>query len=558
MSSPLITKIRYIDPSKSTYSSHKSNHIVYIATNKDEPNPYRKDGKKRVLDDEEEVYTFKKDKDHQSNYAKYMIKDDKEELESGLFTYYGEADLDKATADVENHNNTVYTAIISLKEDEAKKLGYSNPEKWIEDIQKNMSHLLKKTFGFSYENTTWYGAVHMKEGHPHVHIMFYENSRTKSKNTFSKAELKDFRRNIASVLYADRRKELFKEKDILRSKLKEVTGKSIKEIMKDGLTNPEKSEIKKFTSRLKANDSPILEGGPILRKEMKLKLSDIIMDNQDKIKKDSNLRYGYGTEKEKELTNQIIDILLETMLKDQKKRLYEIKKEIYEEYSILDLNDKNRIMKEVEGDLRENIQNIIYRNLKQIGRYNPYKVIEYKFKNATKDINLSTLSNKEPFTFKEKIALSKLIWNLNEHGNPVDEDILPEDLRTFYLKYSEDFKLQKLLERDIHIYPVELEILDDLNIGFNPYINFYEYYSTSKNRGIVDNIAYQTADKNYKVLNTRYKLLQSLNSEVRRKTIEKEIRAKYAPNIANQIIEKHFRDSAVKIALDKNKIKIKP
>lgn len=309
MSSPLITKIRYIDPSKSTYSSHKSNHIVYIATNKDEPNPYRKDGKKRVLDDEEEVYTFKKDKDHQSNYAKYMIKDDKEELESGLFTYYGEADLDKATADVENHNNTVYTAIISLKEDEAKKLGYSNPEKWIEDIQKNMSHLLKKTFGFSYENTTWYGAVHMKEGHPHVHIMFYENSRTKSKNTFSKAELKDFRRNIASVLYADRRKELFKEKDILRSKLKEVTGKSIKEIMKDGLTNPEKSEIKKFTSRLKANDSPILEGGPILRKEMKLKLSDIIMDNQDKIKKDSNLRYGYGTEKEKELTNQIIFII---------------------------------------------------------------------------------------------------------------------------------------------------------------------------------------------------------------------------------------------------------
>lgn len=556
MKSPLITYIKYINPSSETYGKHKSNHIQYIATNKDIDNPYTINGEEKKDDDkeDEEVYTFKKDRDHQVKYAEYMVKEDKEELESGLFTYYGEADLDKAVAELKNHKNTVYTAVISLREDDAKDLGYDDPEKWIDMAKKNVSRIMKDSFGFSYQNTKWYGAIHMKNGHPHMHLMFYEKERTKSYNKFKIEELDKFRREFASVMFSEKRTKLLYQKDEIQKRLKESIGKSIKEIASDGLLKEEKDVAKEIVKQVKINDSKLLGGKVNLSRRVKNGLSKIIMDNQEKISNDSNLRYGYATKQEKELTNEVMDFLLQNVLRQQKKELYEIKKELYSQYRTIDEEMEVLILREVNREIKENIRNQVFRNLKKISQHNPYKVNEEKFKRYVNGVNFISLQ--ADLEFKEKIAVSKLLWNLEEKiGFDVEKEKLPSDLKSFYEKYKQDFELQKLLDRDIFLYETEREVLDKLDIGVNSDINFYEYYSSYNSRGVVDSILRDVAIENQKVANSKYRLLFSLNDEAKRKVLEKEIREKYSPQVAEMIIKKFLKKSAVDIALNTRNIK---
>ena len=95
--------------------------------------------------------------------------------EHGLFTDEGApVVLDQVAEEVANHKGNVWTHIISLRREDADRLGYNNVDDWM-DLIRRQRNMLAKQMNIKPENFRWYAAFHDKEHHPHVHVMAWSS-----------------------------------------------------------------------------------------------------------------------------------------------------------------------------------------------------------------------------------------------------------------------------------------------------------------------------------------------------------------------------------------------
>lgn len=91
----------------------------------------------------------------------------------GLFSDEGVAlDLPTEAERMRNHNGNVFTVIVSLKRDDAERLGYNNAEQW-RTLLRSKIDLIAKAHHIPASKLRWYGAFHNEAHHPHIHLMLY-------------------------------------------------------------------------------------------------------------------------------------------------------------------------------------------------------------------------------------------------------------------------------------------------------------------------------------------------------------------------------------------------
>jgi len=91
--------------------------------------------------------------------------------EHGLFSDEGApVVLDQVAQEVAECKGNVWTHIISLRREDADRLGYSNVDDWM-DLLRRQRNMLAKQMHIKPENFRWYAAFHDKDHHPHVHVM---------------------------------------------------------------------------------------------------------------------------------------------------------------------------------------------------------------------------------------------------------------------------------------------------------------------------------------------------------------------------------------------------
>lgn len=77
----------------------------------------------------------------------------------GLFSQTDDKiDLDKVADDVANHNGIVWTHVISLKREDAERLGYNNADRWKKQVRKNMIEIAK-AHNIQPSDIQWYAAL---------------------------------------------------------------------------------------------------------------------------------------------------------------------------------------------------------------------------------------------------------------------------------------------------------------------------------------------------------------------------------------------------------------
>ena len=109
------------------------------------------------------------------NYVDYMANRPRVERigEHGLFTDAGTpVILSQVQDDVVNHKGPVWTHVISLRREDAARLGYDSGRQWRELIRSKRA-MLCKHMKIDSENLRWYCAFHNESHHPHVHLMVY-------------------------------------------------------------------------------------------------------------------------------------------------------------------------------------------------------------------------------------------------------------------------------------------------------------------------------------------------------------------------------------------------
>ena len=97
----------------------------------------------------------------------------------GLFSDHDVAlDLYEESDRLREFNGNVFTVIVSLKREDAERLGYNNAERWRE-LARSKIDLVAKEHGIPLGSLKWYGAFHNESHHPHMHLMLYSTNQEK-------------------------------------------------------------------------------------------------------------------------------------------------------------------------------------------------------------------------------------------------------------------------------------------------------------------------------------------------------------------------------------------
>ena len=105
-------------------------------------------------------------------YLKYVATRPRAERigEHGLFGDEDGVDLEKAMAELENYQGNVWTHIISLKREDATRLGYDNANAWRDLIRAHRNDIAA-AMRIPPDDFRWYAAFHDEGDHPHIHMM---------------------------------------------------------------------------------------------------------------------------------------------------------------------------------------------------------------------------------------------------------------------------------------------------------------------------------------------------------------------------------------------------
>ena len=91
----------------------------------------------------------------------------------GLFTDDGvQVQLSKVTEELDRHKGNIWTAIISIRREDAQRLGFNTGARW-RDMLRTQTEALAKNLKIPMENLRWYAAFHNESHHPHVHMIAY-------------------------------------------------------------------------------------------------------------------------------------------------------------------------------------------------------------------------------------------------------------------------------------------------------------------------------------------------------------------------------------------------
>lgn len=149
----------------------------------------------------------------------------------GLFSQTDEPiSLKKVAKEVSEHKGNVWTHVVSLRRDDAQKMGYDNLNAWRELIKRQIPNIAKQS-KIDMANLKWYAAFHDKETNPHVHIVVYSTNEREGFLTEHGIEI--IRSGFMNDIYADELKHLYQQQTETRDLLKAESTKLMKQLSSD-------------------------------------------------------------------------------------------------------------------------------------------------------------------------------------------------------------------------------------------------------------------------------------------------------------------------------------
>ena len=149
----------------------------------------------------------------------------------GLFSQTDEPiSLKKVAKEVSEHKGNVWTHVVSLRRDDAQKMGYDNLTVWRELIKRQIPNIAKQS-KIDMANLKWYAAFHDKETNPHVHIVVY--STNEREGFLTEHGIEKIRSGFMNDIYADELKHLYQQQTETRDLLKAESAKLMKQLSSD-------------------------------------------------------------------------------------------------------------------------------------------------------------------------------------------------------------------------------------------------------------------------------------------------------------------------------------
>lgn len=218
--------------------------------------------------------------------------------------------LDRVANEIANHKGNVWSHVVSLRREDAVRLGYDNSEVWRDLVKRHISDIAKAQ-RIPLCNLKWYAAFHDTTHHPHIHLLVYS---TNTKQGFLTREGIDKIRSVfANDIFHDDLQSIYQEQTLSRDELKAVSKTEFQSIVKKvqqvDFDDPQlENLIRKLYLQLQSVKGKKVYGylPPDVKETVNSIFSELAKDNNirqlyEKWCSLERLKYKTYTQKEKEL-----------------------------------------------------------------------------------------------------------------------------------------------------------------------------------------------------------------------------------------------------------------
>ena len=148
----------------------------------------------------------------------------------GLFNEKDEPiNLDNVAKEIADHGGNVWTHVVSLRRDDAQKMGYDNLKAWRDLVIRQIPNIAKNQ-KIDLKNLRWYAAFHDKKTNPHVHIIVY--SINEREGFLTNQGIAKIRSGFANDVYFDELHHLYEQQTDLWNLLKKESEQMMKQLAK--------------------------------------------------------------------------------------------------------------------------------------------------------------------------------------------------------------------------------------------------------------------------------------------------------------------------------------
>ncbi len=145
----------------------------------------------------------------------------------GLFGDEDDVNLDAAIAEMESATGNVWTHIISLKREDAERLGYDNASTWRNLLRAHRNNIAE-AMRIAPNDFRWYAAFHNEGDHPHVHMMAWSAS---GEGYLSRDGIRKIKSGLVNNIFKQELLHTYERKSEMRDELVNEARQSLQELV---------------------------------------------------------------------------------------------------------------------------------------------------------------------------------------------------------------------------------------------------------------------------------------------------------------------------------------
>ena len=134
----------------------------------------------------------------------------------GLFGDDDSVDLQKAAVELDSYTGNVWTHIISLKREDAARLGYDRASAW-RDLLRQERNEIAAAMSIPPDHFRWYAAFHDEGDHPHVHMMAW--SSQPKEGWLDRDGIRKIKSTLTNQIFHQEMLHLYEQKTVSRDEL---------------------------------------------------------------------------------------------------------------------------------------------------------------------------------------------------------------------------------------------------------------------------------------------------------------------------------------------------
>ena len=136
--------------------------------------------------------------------------------------------LNQAAEEVAHHKGNVWSHVVSLRREDAVRLGYDNSDRWRELVKRHIADIAE-AHKIPLSHLKWYAAFHNTAHHPHIHLLIY--SANPKEGFLTRQGIDKIRSVLANDIFHDELQSIYQGQTETRNQIKVLSAEEFSEMV---------------------------------------------------------------------------------------------------------------------------------------------------------------------------------------------------------------------------------------------------------------------------------------------------------------------------------------